>query len=292
MKSVACRTIAVAAVLCWLSSPVWAQQAATPRAPDGHPDLSGLWNGGAGGGGGGNNPAVDREKYGAVGFDPSVLVARQAAGHTGPAALINFERDNTLVRRMGSNKPLYKPKYWETVKNLDQNGNKEDPGYNCMPAGVPRLGPPAQIIQLPRQLVLLYPGQGGAVATTTTYRIVPTDGRKHSNLEDLDGSWNGESIGHWDGDTMVIDSIGFNTSTWMESGGYFHSENMHVIEKFTRNGNALTWQATVEDPDVLLKPWTMDSRTVRLNPDQMAILGESPPCSERDFAHAFTKEHH
>ena len=297
LGSMKIRAIAVPALLCIVPLVTMAQQApardnaksaesaATPRTTDGHPDLSGLWTGGGGGGGQINATNPDYTKTDANGYDPSIIATR---GGT----FTNFERDNTLVRRMGTNKPQYKPQYWDTVKTLDQNSNDQDPAQSCMPAGVPRLGPPAQIIETPNQLVMLYPGQGGAVATTTTYRVIPTDGRKHTSLEDLDGSWNGESIGHWEGDTMVIDTIGFNTATWMDTGGYLHSENMHVVEKFTRNGNALTWQAVVDDPDVLLQPWTMDMRTVRLNANPMAILPESPPCSERDYAHAVTKEHH
>jgi hypothetical protein len=91
---------------------------------------------------------------------------------------------------------------------------------------------------------------------------------------------------------MVIDSIGFNSSSWLDTGGYFHSENLHVIERLTRNGNTLTWQVTSEDPDVLLKPWVWEPRTVRLNPDPAAVLPESLPCSERDHLHYATKEHH
>jgi hypothetical protein len=298
MKSHAFRMIAVVAALFWMSSPASAQQAAapsnantasipTPMTPDGHPDLSGLWTGGAGGGGGA--AGVDRDAYGAVGFDPEVLAARQSGDRTGDAGLINFERDNTLVRRMGSNKPPYKPQYWEIVKHLDQNGNSADSAGNCMPPGVPRVGPPAEIIQTPKQLIFLYLS---AAASPAGYRAIPTDGRKHSNLEDLDGTWNGESIGHWEGDTMVIDTIGFNTATWLDIMGYMHSENMHVIERLHRDGNMMTWQVTVDDPDVFLHPWDMNPRTVRLNPDPAAIIPESPPCSERDYAHVVTKEHH
>ena len=83
------------------------------------------------------------------------------------------------------------------------------------------------------------------------------------------------------------------TSRWFDQlGGYFHSENMHVIERLHRDGNTLTWTATVEDPDVLLEPWTTTPRVALLNPDPKAILPEALPCSERDFAHVVTKEHH
>jgi hypothetical protein len=292
-----CRLIAVGITLCLLPAAVVAQRTpasenakaaaslSTPRMSDGHPDLTGLWAGGGGGGGQVNPTNPDYLDTNANGFTPSIIATR---GGT----FTNFERDNTIVRRMGTNKPIYRPKYWETVKKLDQNSNHEDPGYNCMPAGVPRLGAPAQIYQTPTQLAFLYPGQGGAIATPATYRVIPIDGRKHTPLEDLDGSYNGESIGTWEGDTLVIDTIGFNTGTWIDTGGYLHSENMHVVERMTRTGNTMTWQATIDDPDVLLKPWVWEPRTVRLNPDPKALLGESAPCSERDMAHAVTKEHH
>ena len=292
MKLATSRLITLAVAFCWLAVTAGAQQkadsAATPRTPDGHPNLSGLWMGGGGGGGGGGGAAnATNENYlktDANGFEPSIFASRNG-GFT------NFERDNSIVRRMGTNKPMYKPEYWETVRNMDRNGNDEDPAGNCMPPGVPRVGPPAQIVQTDKQVIFLYVSLGAA-GFPASYRVIPIDGRKHTPLEDLDGTWNGESIGHWEGDTLVIDTIGFNTATWLDIEGYIHSENMHVTEKLTRNGNALTWQATVEDPDMLLQPWVMPARTVRLNTDATAVIPESPPCSERDYAHAVTKEHH
>ena len=199
--------LAAGLALCLASAAVSAQQGSTPRTPDGHPDLSGLWTGPAGGGGGGGAAFGEqvRNSLGAVGIAPSILATRDDN-------IENFERDNALVRRMATNKPLYKPQYWETVKKLDQESNTADPGFNCMPPGIPRSGPPAQIVQTKDQLIFLYLGVGGATAFPATYRVIPIDGRRHSNLNDLDGTWFGESIGRWEGDTMVIDSIGFNSS--------------------------------------------------------------------------------
>ena len=249
----------------------FAQQ--TPRLADGHPDLNGVWNGNA------NSPFAKSE-------DP---LAQNLASRDGK--LLNFERDSSLIRRANPNKPLYKPQFWEKVQKLDQNGNSEDPSYGCMPAGVPRMGPPPKIIQTAKELVFLYvspPAQGWG----DQYRVIPTDGRKHTVLEELDGTWKGESIGNWDGDTLVVDTIGFNDTSWLDIGGYFHSENMHVIERLRREGDTITWEATVEDPDVFIKPWTMDRRVLRLNPDLKATLAESLPCVERDLSHLVTKEHH
>jgi hypothetical protein len=67
---------------------------------------------------------------------------------------------------------------------------------------------------------------------------------------------------------------------------------MHVIERFTRNGNTLTLQTTVDDPDMFLHPWVETPRVVHLNPNPKAVIPETPPCSERDYAHAVTNEHH
>ena len=243
----------------------------TPSTADGHPDLNGVWNGGAGGGGALADEAGEN----------GITVRFNARGGTP----VNFERDNTLMRRMDPNRPLYRPEFWEKVQYLDQNGSAEDPTYSCMPEGVPRIGPPSKIVQTPTEMIFLYQGRN-------TFRVIPTDGRPHSPEDALEGTWNGESLGRWEGDTLVVDSIGFNDASWLDVAGHFHSEQMHVTERIRREGNTLTWQATVEDPVVLLKPWVMNARTVRLNPNPKAVLEEALPCSERDLAHLVTKEHH
>jgi hypothetical protein len=262
------------AVLCFAPTSATAQEKhATTRTSDGHPDLSGIWIGRAGAN------FVNSE-------DP---LAANLASRDG--TLLNFERDNALIRRSDPNKPLYKPEFWEKVQKLDQDGNNADPSFGCMPAGVPRMGPPAKIVQTPTEVVFLYIS-GGAQGQGDTYRVIPLDGRAHTPLDDLDGTWKGESIGHWEGDTLVIDSIGFNDTSWLDITGYFHSENMHVVERMHRDGDTLTWQATVDDPDVLIRPWVMSARTLKLNPDPKATLAETLPCVERDLSHLVTKEHH
>ncbi len=261
------RAIAAAATLAGVLSLV------PVRATAQSTDLSGVWvaTGGVG--------RVDRG-------DPlaSNLASRDAN-------LVNFERDNALMRRADPNKPLYKPEFWARVQELDQNGNSADPSYGCMPGGVPRMGPPAKIVQAPKELIFLYvspPAQGWG----DQYRVIPTDGRAHTPLQELDGTWKGESIGRWEGDTLVIDTIGLTDSSWLDIRGYFHSENMHVVERLRREGATLTWQATVEDPDVLIRPWTMNPRVLKLDPDPKATLAESLPCVEHDLSHLVTKEHH
>jgi hypothetical protein len=313
MRSYRNYLVVAAALVCLLPAAVCAQQftamkrtinapptpsGTTPRTPDGHPDLTGVWNGL-----GDNLNGVPNQMA-----NDGISVDSENSSHdiaTG-TKIATFQRDATrglnneqaeraasLLRRVGSNRPVYKPQYWQTVKEFDQNANEEDPSNNCMPAGIPRGAIPSYIGQMPNYFVFVYPGQGGLIATQTMYRMIPMDGRKHTPLEDLDGTYTGEAIGHWEGDTLVVDTWGFNSSTWFDQvGGYFHSENMHVIERFHRDGNTLTWTATVEDPDVLLEPWTTTPRVALLNPKPDAMLPESLPCSERDLTHTVTKEHH
>src|SRR5437660_955901 len=83
-----------------------------------------------------------------------------------------------------------------------------------------------------------------------------------------------DAVGKWVGDTMVIDIVGFNDESWIDWPGWFHSNNMHVTEKLTRTGNAMKWEATVDDPDVLTEPFNVESRTIRLNPNPKATFIE------------------
>jgi len=115
------------------------------------------------------------------------------------------------------------------------------------------------------------------------FRVIPTDGRAHHT--DLDPSYLGDSVGHWDSDTLVVDVIGLNDLTWLEAEkGYFHSEALHVTERFTRQGNLLHYSATIEDPNVLTKPWTMKPKTVQVGePDE--TLPQVDPCHDMDEPH-------
>lgn len=319
MRSYRCHLVAAAAILCLLPAAASAQEGpsaeqsspmkrtinappkpsgTTPRTADGHPDLSGVWNGlGDNLNGVPNQMAndgisVDSETSShdiATGIKIATFPRNTNRGLNSEQG----ERAASLLRRVGSNRPVYKPQYWQTVKEFDQNANEEDPSNNCMPAGIPRGAIPSYIGQTPNYFIFIYPGQGGLIATQTMYRMIPVDGRKHTPLEDLDGTYTGEAIAHWEGDTLVVDTWGFNSSTWFDQvGGYFHSENMHVVERFHRDGNTLTWTATIDDPDVLLEPWTTTPRVALLNPKPGAMLPESLPCSERDLTHTVTKEHH
>src|SRR5436190_16336966 len=167
-------------------------------------------------------------------------------------------------------RPLYKPEHWDKVQQLDMWTNKYDPVMTCQPLGVPREGPPRRIYQTDKDITFLYQG-GDAGGGYGAYRVIPTDGRQHDpNRQNT--TYLGYTVGHWEGDTLVLDSIGFNDQTWLGRGGFFHSEKMRVIERFKREGEALLYDVTVEDPEVLAEPYVYPTRVVRLNKNPDAGL--------------------
>jgi hypothetical protein len=118
------------------------------------------------------------------------------------------------------------------------------------------------------------------VIAGNTFRLVPTDGRPHD--PDAEPSYYGDSIGHWEGDTLVVDATDFNDDTWLGLDGWFHSTALHVIERITREGDTIRYQATLEDPNVFTRPWTMNPRTAKATKD---LIVENAPCVERDEDH-------
>ncbi len=250
-----------------------AQSAATPRTPDGKPDLSGVWNPGGG---------------------PPLIIRKDDQGRTTKLLFAEPDADfskgdaqHRAERAAAPNQPPYKPELLAKVKFLDENTNEDDGTLHCQPPGVPRMGPPRQIVEYPGHMVFLY--QGGE-SSINTFRVIPVDGQPHRT--DADPSYLGDSVGHWEGDSLVIDVVGFNDLTWLSDDGKFHSDALHVVERFTRQGDSLKYEVTVDDPNVFRRPWIMDPRTLKLNTDPHAAIEEDPPCVEQDAQHLVTKEHH
>jgi hypothetical protein len=125
----------------------------------------------------------------------------------------------------------------------------------CLPPGVPRImlmARPFEIVQTPSRILFMY--EGGA----HVWRQVWMDGRAHP--KEPNPNWLGHSIGHWAGDTLVVDSVGFNDRTWLDDSGHPHTEQLHVIEKFTRTA-ALTmkYEVAIDDPGAYTRTWTSSS---------------------------------
>jgi hypothetical protein len=161
-------------------------------------------------------------------------------------------------------RPLYKPEHWDKVIELDMWTNKYDPVMTCQPLGVPRQGAPRRIWQTENDITFLYMG-GDAGGGYGEYRIIPTDNRERGPDARFELNYMGNAVGRWEGDTLVVDSIGFIDTTWIGRGGYFHSEKMHVVEKFRREGDAIFYDVTVEDPEVLAEPLVIPTRIMRRN---------------------------
>jgi hypothetical protein len=258
------------------------EAAATPRTPDGKPDLTGVWGGGGGGGGGRDLVELEAGK-----FAEEFPSRRCGPTQVNCGDYTNQSEDGEFTARLNRNRPIYKPEHWDKVQQLDMWTNKYDPLFFCQPLGLPRSGPPARIFQTATDVVFLYTGNG------SEFRTIPIDGRKHDPVKSQDVLFWGHSVGRWEGDTLVIDSVGFNDLTWLDKGGLFTSENKRVIERFTRKGNTIVYEVTVEDPDVLAEPWVMTPRTLRLNTNKDGgIYNEATPCRDYDHANMVTQIRH
>jgi hypothetical protein len=249
----------------------------TPRLANGKPDLTGNWG----------------------------LVTGNATGRygnrlCGPTQVectpqINQTADGEFYTpwRYGPGRPLYKPEFWDKVQQLDEWTNKEDPVMTCQPLGIPRQGPPRRIYQTANDITFAYGMYGDAGGGNSEFRIIPTDDRKHDPKKAIEATYMGYTVGRWEGDTLVLDSISFVDTTWIGRGGYFHSPNMRVMEKFTRKGDEILYEVTVEDPDVLVEPWVMAPRTLRLNTGRDAgLIPERAYCEVYETGNISTQIRH
>src|SRR5215472_15818985 len=260
MKGVLIATVSVLFALVAVS-PVGAQRGATstgargnngasqtvPRMPDGHPDLSGVWWLGSDIGGRRGGPA------GAQGA--------RGGGRGGAQQPTSFAS-------------LYQPWALEKAKTL---GDKDDPTLKCVPVAfgtsnvsLLSVGAVGQIVQTPKFVTML-------TETYHGFQIIPTDGRKHR--DDAPPSYHGDAVGHWEGDTLVVDKTNFSDTNWISAEGRvsFHSDALHIVERYRRvDANTLEIEALIEDPKVLTGPWNVPKQTLQLAPfDQILDL----PCS-------------
>ena len=179
----------------------------------------------------------------------------------------------------GETKPVLKAgaEKFKVVRGPDDSGLSSD----CRPLGVPQsLYVPYQwqIVQGLDRVVILY-------EYPHVFRVIPTRGTAHP--ADPDPTWMGDAIGHWEGDTLVVDTVGFNDKTEVP-GGYRHTEALHVVERFRRpKFDTLEYQATIEDPNVFEKPWVV-SRTFPLRSD-LEKVDEFVCENNRDYRPFFKK---
>ena len=136
-----------------------------------------------------------------------------------------------------------------------------DPRLKCDPAGVPRVylsNRPIEFIQTPKRVFVFYEEDHNWRQIWTDGRAIPTD---------PDPTYMGYSVGKWEGDTLVVDTVGSNDKTWLDNVGHPHSDALHVVERIRRiDHDTLQITFTVEDPKAYAKPWTTSSRTFKLKP--------------------------
>lgn len=187
-----------------------------PRGPDGKPDLNGIWQ---------VKGAVDANLEAKIG-------------------------GKNIIVEPSNGKIPYLPAALAKKKENNKDRASLDPVGKCYMPGVPRLmylSDPFQIVQVP-----------GFVAILSQYahvvRNIPVKDEV-THLQDID-FWLGDPRGRWDGDTLVVDVTDFNDKTWLDAAGDYHSDELHVVERFTRTGpETIAYQATIEDPKVYSKPW-------------------------------------
>jgi len=239
------------------------------RGADGHPDLSGTWDNGAG------IDFVQPKKDG-----DSICIFGCASGAPPPP------RGEGGAAAPGAPPPpvgpKYRPEFAARVADLDTRQVAEDPVLRCFAPGVPRIGPPDKIVQRAGELVFLYEDVSGSF-----FRIVPSDGRPHPTANEP--SYLGDAVGHWEGDTLVVETVNFNDMTWLTDNGAFHTTDLRVVERLRRNGDTLEWTATAHDPAVLAAPYEAPRRVAKLT--DLEIV-ESPPCIDRSLENMVDDSHH
>ena len=158
-----------------------------------------------------------------------------------------------------------------------------DPILRCNPSGVPRIlvwPQPFEIVQTADRVFMFFEHE-------RVWRQIWIDGRSHP--KDLEATWMGDSIGKWDGDTFIVDTVGLNEKSWLDSFGHPHSEELHVIERYRRpNPNSLTLQYSVDDPKAYKWPWRSDTKIYTLLRNEKAVMEELFCIPEEEDA--FTKK--
>jgi hypothetical protein len=146
-------------------------------------------------------------------------------------------------------------------QRIDGSHSKEDPDANCLPQGVPKIDAapaPWRVVQTPRLVVIAY-------EAFNLWRQIFLDGREVA--QDVNPSWMGYSVGKWDGDTLAVDTKGFNGKAWLDQLGRPSTDALHVIERFHRTDfGHLDLQITIDDPKAYTQPWTVH-QNVHLLPD-------------------------
>lgn len=221
-----------------------AQQYRAARTADGKPNLNGIWQAMG-------SAYWDIEGHAAR---PGAVLSLGAAGAV-PAGLGVVEGGEIPYQPWAAEKKKENAKNWLTA----------DPEIKCYMPGVPRatyMPFPFQVVQTPKHILMAYEFAG---ATRTIYM--------DSEAESPVDTWMGWSRGRWEGETLVVDVTSFNDQTWFDRAGNFHSDALHVVERYTAiSPDALRYEATIEDPKVFTRPWKISLPLYRRLDKNMQLL--------------------
>jgi len=225
----------VAATLVSLAATQAAAQVALPRTPDGKPDLQGIWQ------------ALNTAAWDIQDHDPRL-------GVPGGQSVVD-----------GDEIPYQPAALAKRRENFEKRATADPESKGYLP-GVPRImymPYPFQIAQGPKQISMLF-------EYTHVVRNIFMEGEHYPGHIDM---WMGDSRGRWEADTLVVDIGHFNDQTWFDRAGNFHSDELHVVERYTPAGSDhIRYEATIEDPKVFTRPWKMSMLLYRHKEENMQLL--------------------
>src|SRR6266404_5535163 len=228
-----------------------------PRTPDGKPDLNGIWQAL-------NEANYDIEMHSAR---PAMAVRPGPYGPVPAAPVLALGAVGSVPPGVGvvEGEIPYKPEALARKKENQENWLTADPEIKCYLPGVPRatyMPYPFQILQSSSAIFINYEYAGaGRNIFLKDPGPTPVD------------SWMGQSVGHWEAETLVVDVRGFNDQTWFDRAGNFHSDELHVVERYTRTSpDVIQYEATIDDPKTFSRPWKMSMPLYRRQEKNLRLL--------------------
>jgi hypothetical protein len=230
----------------------------SPRPATIHPDLNGIWEAM-------NEADYDLEAHNA---QPAMAVRPGPSGSVPAAPVLALGAVGAVPPSLGvveGGEIPYKPEALAQKKKNQENWLTSDPEIKCYLPGVPRatyIAQPFRIFQNDKQMFFAYQF-GGAVRNIYL---------KDPGPAPVD-SWMGQSVGHWEGNTLVVDVTGMNDQSWFDRAGNFHSDALHVVERYTlKNHDTISYEATIEDPNVFTRPWKISMPLYRRQEKNAQLL--------------------
>jgi hypothetical protein len=229
-----------------------------PRADGGKPDLNGIWQ------------VINEANYDLEGHNarPAMALRPGPYGPVPAAGVLALGAVGAVPPSLGvveGDAIPYKPEALAKRKENQENWLTSDPEIKCYLPGVPRatyMPQPFRIFQNARQIFFAYQYAG---AVRNIYL-------KDPGPAPVD-SWMGQSVGHWEGETLVIDVTGMNDSTWFDRAGNYHSDALHVVERYTRTSpDVIAYEATIEDPKTFTRAWKISMPLYRRQEKNAQIL--------------------